>query len=110
MKIPPLYPMSFGIALRYFAFNMALSGGVETHISPYHQYAYNRSEKQIINRENKENDQLTELTKGSYASATRYAKVVPESTMVPRLFDVKKAAGSIGNCCPLTAMLCRYKL
>lgn len=53
---------------------------------------------------------LTALTKGSNASATRYVKVVPVSTMVPRLSDVAKTVGSIGNICPLTAILCKSRL
>ena len=57
-----------------------------------------------------ENIKLTAFTKGSKASSARYAKVVPESIMVPRLLDVANTAESMGNICPLTAMLCRFKL
>jgi hypothetical protein len=39
-----------------------------------------------------------------------YAKVVPESIMVPLLFDVAKIAESIGKFCPLTEMLRRFRL
>lgn len=53
---------------------------------------------------------LTAFTKGSKASSARYAKVVPESIMVPRLLDVANTAESMGNVCPFTAMLCRFKL
>lgn len=48
--------------------------------------------------------------KGSNASSTRYAKVVPESTIVSLEFDDAKTAGSIGKACPLMAMLTIFKL
>lgn len=49
--------------------------------------------------------ELTARIKGSYNSSIRYARVVPESTTVPRPCDTVNAAGSICKIFPLTAML-----